>query len=1498
MLKRERKKQMFENVKRSFFKTGMRKSAAILLSIAMIITMFPMTAMAEPAQTVTIQITDSAGETKTLATWTYDSTNYTYKDNATGEELSFVKDFTGDNLKGTVNGESYDFTDLGALVYTGANKKPDCRVLAVATKGMLIEDVYNYAGALLDASKGTTVLKSDDVKLKMTTSSDGSGGTNAYTYDEYWGATKYYYPAWYADATVNENGQIGNYGKVSEANQEGGRVVPSVLAIKGYHNAIGAGGTKGIEEMIDIADDLNSPRCLQGQQKGGADYTVDANMGYNSWNSITYVSFKLDKTFAEAGLTEDGNGDGSSEGDTSADDYDWTSTVWAGGLDFSWYDESDVKTEYHITTPAQWEAIAWICSEHLADLSDYKTNTNGNVTAVKGTIPTQQNEFKGVQFYLDNDIDMGGKENNGTWSGPNYYPIGSAVSDDKEAGSRKNFFSSFYGSFDGQGHIVKNVYCVRNATMNESTMTTKGSTATALFGRIGAEDDASEFPAANITIENIAVSGYIEGYRSTGGVVGKTLHVANGYTITVKNCINFAEVKSYNGAKGTGGVIGTAWNKAVVENCANFGKVTGGYSAANVAGVSGANESTLSNSYNVGTVTNTVNAANSAAVALNQATADVTNCYALEGSASGYTDSIVNGNTLVSGGWMKADDMKTAAFAETLSGDNAGSWVVLGNGIRSVSDEVEELIGSYPVPKTFTTGKAVAASVTVTGHDTITSLTYDAIKTAADTAGESTKSWHKNMEGATDNNITAKFVKVSDLLGTPDCSFSFVGDNKTAVIGADDAYIYFTEDGELSSAKDGSIGAYWVTGITTIGLVDEHSYEDGTCSNCGANEAVNAVDTDWYNTEAKTFNITTAAQLRGLAAIVNGTADGITKDNFANKTVTLGENIDISGSEWTPVGDATNAFAGTFDGQGKIISGLSITSGAGGYKGLFGNNTGSVKDFTISGSIGSADAYLTSGFDNIGGAVGYNNGTVSGVTGNVKVYVKTNAIYAVGGIVGRNGNNGIITKCINKADIEGTKNVGGIVGNNYNTVSMCVNTGNITSNGGQEKNFIGGIVGLSGDKKKTYTSTITSCYSTGNITNTAGKGIGGIAGMGDGATTITNCYAIGAVSGYGYVNPTIGQIEGVASYNYCLDTRLTQYDPDGIYAIPSAKKEGNEAKTATEMKGAEFVALLNEKAPVSGIWKASSAEKNDGYPILYFETGDEELVQAALVADKDSVDQNGTVTLKLQLSATESKAISSFEASFTYDETMFTAVSAVAEDLGDGVDVKATIKGLGNAAENKVSFMNYSGNIGTEPVTIATLTFTAGLKTGDAEFKVTNAVIGYNETVTGTNADSLKNATVNVTEVKETGIADDLTWVPENYKFITYTTAAKANYAYDGNLMYYSEKLSKDGKYVYLYITADDVDADGAETKIAAASEGTCTSVAGDGDVNNDGTVSIIDAQIASDLSNSLFKSGFDPCTMLMRFEADVNGDMDVDAGDARAIQYYIHYGTFEVPAE
>ena len=48
-----------------------------------------------------------------------------------------------------------------------------------------------------------------------------------------------------------------------------------------------------------------------------------------------------------------------------------------------------------------------------------------------------------------------------------------------------------------------------------------------------------------------------------------------------------------------------------------------------------------------------------------------------------------------------------------------------------------------------------------------------------------------------------------------------------------------------------------------------------------------SVDTSWYSAEAKTFEISTPAQLAGLAAIVNGKADGIAQDSFSGKTIKL-----------------------------------------------------------------------------------------------------------------------------------------------------------------------------------------------------------------------------------------------------------------------------------------------------------------------------------------------------------------------------------------------------------------------------------------------------------------------------------------------------------------------------------------------------------------------------------------------------------------------------------
>ncbi|MCL2283701.1 MAG: fibrobacter succinogenes major paralogous domain-containing protein [Fibromonadales bacterium] len=103
-------------------------------------------------------------------------------------------------------------------------------------------------------------------------------------------------------------------------------------------------------------------------------------------------------------------------------------------------------------------------------------------------------------------------------------------------------------------------------------------------------------------------------------------------------------------------------------------------------------------------------------------------------------------------------------------------------------------------------------------------------------------------------------------------------------------------------------------------------------------------NTTWYNASATTYTLTTAEELAGLAQLVNnGTA------TFSGKTINLGANIALNDTtgwrswdntttglrQWIPIGNATRSFRGTFNGKGKIVTGLYINSMAD-YQGLFG----------------------------------------------------------------------------------------------------------------------------------------------------------------------------------------------------------------------------------------------------------------------------------------------------------------------------------------------------------------------------------------------------------------------------------------------------------------------------------------------------------------------------------------------------------------------------------
>lgn len=269
------------------------------------------------------------------------------------------------------------------------------------------------------------------------------------------------------------------------------------------------------------------------------------------------------------------------------------------------------------------------------------------------------------------------------------------------------------------------------------------------------------------------------------------------------------------------------------------------------------------------------------------------------------------------------------------------------------------------------------------------------------------------------------------------------------------------------------------------------------------------------------------------------TAEDADNDGQIYKGYLIVLNIDIDFSEFTsvqesyasnlfPLFSGTGAgFAGTFDGNGHIISNYNIDS-SGSYVGLFASiNGGIVKNLTITGSV--------SGGSNVGAIAGtVTDGTISNCTS----YVTVSSIYEeawsydIGGIVGY-AKESTITNCKNYgSSVDGDNDVGGIAGVMYDTtISNCVNYSNVTMH---ETWGVGGIAGeIHGD------SLVSSCSNYGDVVSVDDGGmVGGIAGSfnsGDGEGTVDNCYNCGAISGPTSVGGIVGKMTNAYQITNCTN---------------------------------------------------------------------------------------------------------------------------------------------------------------------------------------------------------------------------------------------------------------------------------------------------------------------------------------------------------------------------
>ena len=241
--------------------------------------------------------------------------------------------------------------------------------------------------------------------------------------------------------------------------------------------------------------------------------------------------------------------------------------------------------------------------------------------------------------------------------------------------------------------------------------------------------------------------------------------------------------------------------------------------------------------------------------------------------------------------------------------------------------------------------------------------------------------------------------------------------------------------------------------------------------------------------DGKTYEVYNAEGLKNIAKLVNDGNTGI--------DITLTGNIDLKGIDWTPIGkDDNKAYTGTFDGNGKTITGLTVT-GSYKYAGLFGDidENGTVKNVVLEGVQIESDN--SSGY--AGGVAGDSWGTIE----NCSVSGSVSGTTFAGGVVGSQWG-GSITGCNSSATVKGVIFAGGIAGETNSGASLtgCYATEDVTvENDGTNNSHAGGVVGYNGG------GTLTACYATGSVTG-SGSGtiyVGGVTGSNN-LGTLTACY--------------------------------------------------------------------------------------------------------------------------------------------------------------------------------------------------------------------------------------------------------------------------------------------------------------------------------------------------------------------------------------------------------
>ncbi|MBO7650839.1 MAG: hypothetical protein J6S79_08860 [Lachnospiraceae bacterium] len=735
----------------------------------------------------------------------------------------------------------------------------------------------------------------------------------------------------------------------------------------------------------------------------------------------------------------------------------------------------------------------------------------------------------------------------------------------------------FTGVLDGNGHKILNL-----------TVDSEGDYV-GLFGYIeGVKDENGNLIGG--TVQNVALEGgSIKGNNYVGGVVG---HNEGGI---VSNCYNTGKVE---GRSNVGGVVG--WNSGTVSNCYNAGDVSGSGSVVyDVGGVVGWNYGTVSDCYNTGAVTGSCSVGG--VVGWNERT--VSNCYNTGkvkgdidvGGVAGYNIGIVSNcynPGVVSGGEIDVGGVAGYNIGTVSNCYNTGDVTGSGNNVGGVAGDNYQ----GTVSNCYNTG-AVVGSNTVGG-----------------VAGD-------NYQGTVSNCYYNESIgQIGAVNGSDDASNKGLS---TAQMTGRDALTKMVFDygpGEESP---------WL-----IKADDEFFSYYPHLKGFNMNKSGNQLDAedieikDWSSRILKdgAREISNYDELKRFAAEVNG--DGNNNPNPVLCGILLNDisaSASANGNPWTPIGTESQPYTGTFDGNGKKITELTIEDTSKDYVGLFGyvGSGGTVQNVAL-------EAGSIKGNDHVGGVAGWNSGKVSNCYNTGAVRSESGDF--VGGVVGRN--HGTVSNCYNTGDVSGRYYVGGVAGYNYHgTVSNCYNTGAVRSESGD---FVGGVAGFN------YYGTVSNCYNTGDVSGR--YYVGGVAGN-NYSGTVSNCYynksicLIGAInstddSDHNVIGLTTPRMTGISAdlsgFQEFKDANgndvwLFKENTDGIYYYPllacfnldangkrvpasdiPSDKWSNKVVFSVTLSGDSFTYNGENHMPSITEVRLNNSAQN-GYKVIYLTSSDEEV---------------------------------------------------------------------------------------------------------------------------------------------------------------------------------------------------------------------------------------------------------------------------------------------------